>query len=159
MFDTRLIVLLAACHAPAAEAPRRDPVTQWNAQHISITIARSPAEVYAFAVEPSNLPKWASGLAGGIKQVNGAWIASSPMGDVRVEFAPRNELGVLDHDVTLPTGAIVHNPVRVLPNAAGSEVVFTLFQLPGMSEAKFGDDARHVARDLQTLKTVLERDR
>ena len=69
------------------------------------------------------------------------------------------ELGVLDHDVTLPTGVTVHNPVRVLPNATGSEVVFTLFQLPGVSDAKFGDDARLVAHDLQTLKTVIERNR
>lgn len=134
-------------------------MTQWSARHISISIARSPAEVYAFAVEPSNLPTWASGLASGIQQVDGAWIAHSPMGDVRVAFAPRNELGVLDHDVTLPNGEIVHNPVRVLPNATGSEVVFTLFQLPGMSDARFGDDARLVAHDLQTLKTVLERGR
>jgi hypothetical protein len=160
VFDARLIVLLAACHAPAAtNASRKDPMTQWNARHIRITIARSPAEVYAFAVEPSNLPTWASGLAAGIHQVDGAWIASSPIGDVRVAFVPRNELGVLDHDVTLPTGVTVHNPMRVLPNATGSEVVFTLFQLPGVSDAKFGDDERLVAHDLQTLKTVLERDR
>jgi hypothetical protein len=120
---------------------------------------RAPAEVYGLAVDPSNLPAWARGLAGGIHQVDGAWIASSPMGDVRVAFAPRNDLGVLDHDVTLPTGFTVHNPVRVLPNATGSEVVFTLFQLPGVSDATFGDDARLAAHDLQTLKTVLERDR
>jgi len=159
MFDTRLVVLLAACHLPAADAPRKDPAMQWNVRHLSVTIARSPADVYAFAVEPSNLPTWASGLAAGIHQVDGAWVASSPMGDVHVVFAPRNELGVLDHDVTLPTGATVHNPVRVLPNATGSEVVFTLFQLPGVTDAKFADDARLVAHDLQTLKTVLERPR
>jgi len=66
---------------------------------------------------------------------------------------------VLDHDVTLPTGVTVHNPMRVLPNATGSEVVVTVFQLPGVSDTKFGDDARTVAHDLQTLKAVLERAR
>lgn len=131
-------------------------MSQWPVKHISIAVARSPAEVYAFAVEPSNLPKWASGLAGGIRQVDGQWVADSPMGQVRVTFAPRNDLGVLDHDVALPTGAIVHNPVRVLPNATGSEVVFTLFQLPGVSASAFAADARTVEHDLQTLKQVLE---
>jgi hypothetical protein len=132
-------------------------MSEWRVKHISISIGRPPADVYAFAVEPSNLPKWASGLAGGIRQVDGEWVADSPMGEVRVAFAPRNALGVLDHDVTLPTGDTVHNPVRVLPNAAGSEVVFTLFQLPGVADDKLDEDARTVTQDLQTLKKVLER--
>lgn len=131
-------------------------MSQWHVKHISIAIERPPADVYAFAVEPSNLPKWAAGLAGGIRQVDGEWVADSPMGQVHVAFAPRNELGVLDHDVKLPTGATVHNPVRVLPNARGSEVVFTLFQLPDVSDAKFNEDAQRVEKDLQTLKKVLE---
>lgn len=131
-------------------------MSQWHVKHISIAIERPPADVYAFAVEPSNLPKWAAGLAGGIREVDGAWVADSPMGQVKVAFAPRNELGVLDHDVTLPTGATVHNPVRVLPNAKGSEVVFTLFQRPGVSDAEFNQDAGRVEQDLATLKRVLE---
>jgi hypothetical protein len=134
-------------------------MSSWRVKHLSIAIARSPADVYAFAVEPSHLPRWASGLAGGIRHEAGAWIADSPMGQVRVAFAPRNSLGVLDHDVTLPTGAVVHNPLRVVPNAHGAEVIFTLFQLPGMTDAQFDADARLVAHDLETLKQVLETDR
>jgi hypothetical protein len=33
----------------------------------------------------------------------------------------------LDHDVTLPSGETLSNPMRVVPNGTGSEVVFTLF--------------------------------
>jgi hypothetical protein len=29
-------------------------------------------------------------------------------------FVPRNEYGVLDHEVTLPSGESVHNPMRVI---------------------------------------------
>lgn len=132
-------------------------MSPWRVKHLSIAIARSPEDVYAFAVEPKNLPQWASGLAGGIREVDGAWRADSPMGEVQVAFAPRNAFGVLDHDVTLPTGVTVHNPLRVLPNANGAEVVFTLFQLPGAADADFEADARLVEHDLQTLKRVLER--
>lgn len=127
------------------------------AKHLRIAIARAPADVYAFVVEPRNLPAWASGLAGGIREVDGAWLASSPMGDVRVAFAPRNAFGVLDHDVTLPSGDTVHNPLRVLPNGSGSEVVFSLFQLSGVDDAAFARDAATVEQDLQTLKRLLER--
>jgi hypothetical protein len=45
--------------------------------------------------------------------------------------------------------------MRVVPNAAGSEVVFTLFQRPEVSEAEFARDAATVTKDLRALKTVL----
>jgi hypothetical protein len=44
-----------------------------------------------------------------------------------VRFVERNRFGVIDHDVTLPTRETVHNPLTVLPNGTGSEVVFTVW--------------------------------
>lgn len=38
----------------------------------------------------------------------------------------------------------------------GSEVLFTLFQLPGMSDEQFAKDAAMVEADLRMLKTVME---
>jgi hypothetical protein len=70
--------------------------------------------------------------------------------------AERNPYGVLDHDVTLPSGETVHNPLRVLRNDRGSEVVFTLYRRPGVSDADFERDAESVRRDLETLKRLLE---
>jgi len=46
--------------------------------------------------------------------------------------------------------------MRVVANGAGSEVSFTLFELPGMTAAKFDEDACMVERDLRALKKVLE---
>ena len=34
-----------------------------DVQHVSVYIARRPAEVYEFASDPRNLPRWAAGLA------------------------------------------------------------------------------------------------
>ena len=112
--------------------------------------------MYAFASEPANLPRWASGLSSGIEEVDGEWVTESPMGRVKVAFAGRNDLGVLDHDVTLPSGETVHNPMRVLANEEGSEVVFTLYRRPGMSDAEYEADAATVVADLQQLKELLE---
>ena len=66
------------------------------------------------------------------------------------------ELGVLDHDVTLPDGTVVHNPLRVLANGRGSEVVFTLFRRPGTSDADFTADVEAVGRDLDRLAALLD---
>ncbi|RKN45001.1 SRPBCC family protein [Streptomyces hoynatensis] len=126
-------------------------------RHLSVHVDRPAGAVYAYASDPAHLPAWAHGLGTTIRRVAGRWVAdSSPMGRVEVAFTPRNELGVLDHDVTLPSGETVFNPVRVIPDGAGSEVVFTLRRRPGMSEAEFRRDAGMVAADLARLKERVE---
>jgi hypothetical protein len=132
------------------------PMT-FTAKHISVSISRPAAQVYEFASNPENLPKWAAGLSGSIKKVNDDWIAESPMGRVKVKFAEKNQFGVLDHDVTLPSGVKVTNPMRVFPNNDGSELVFTLYRRPDMSDKEFAEDAKSVEKDLAKLKTLLEK--
>ncbi|WP_432105765.1 SRPBCC family protein [Streptomyces sp. bgisy091] len=125
--------------------------------HISVRIDRPAGEVYDYASDPRNLPAWASGLSSSITENDGSWVADSPMGKVSVSFAPHNDYGILDHEVTLPTGETVHNPVRVIPDTAGCDVVFTLRRQPGMSDADFRRDAETVTADLATLKHLMER--
>lgn len=123
---------------------------------INVSILRSPEDVYAFASRPANMPRWASGLGHSIRSVDREWIADGPLGQVRLRFAPANDLGVLDHDVFLPSGAMVHNPMRVVPNGSGSTVIFTLLRRDGVSQATFDRDASWVENDLTTLKGLLE---
>lgn len=126
-------------------------------RHISVSINRPPNQVYDFASNPENLPKWATGLGGSIKNVNGEWIADAPMGKVKIRFAKRNTFGILDHDVILESGVKIHNPMRVVPNGSGSEVVFILFRQPDTSDEKFSEDAKWVEKDLRILKDLLEK--
>jgi len=79
------------------------------------------------------------------------------MGKVKVKFVDKNPYGVMDHDVTLPSGEIVHNPFRVLKNSSGSDVVFTLFRRPEMSDEEFNRDRELVRKDLQRLKSILDK--
>lgn len=78
------------------------------------------------------------------------------MSRVGFAFVPRNDYGVLDHDVTLPSGGIVHNPMRVIADGTRCEVVFTLRRRPEMSDEDFARDADAVSADLAALKRVLE---
>ncbi|MDM0074500.1 SRPBCC family protein [Variovorax sp. J2P1-59] len=116
-----------------------------------------PAKVvYDFTRQMENLPSWASGLAAGIEHRDGAWFADSPMGQVKVEMAPVNSFGVLDHDVTLPNGLSVHNAFRVTPCGDGSLLTFVVLRLAGVSQENFDADVAHVRRDLAALKRLLE---
>ena len=127
-----------------------------ESRHLSTHIARPAAEVYAFVTDPARLPEWAAGLGGSIEQRDGRWVAESPMGEVEVRFAPANPFGVADHDVTLPDGQTFSNPMRVLPDVDGCEVVFTLRRQPDMTDEAFESDASAIRTDLETLKRLLE---
>ena len=127
-----------------------------ESRHIGQSIARPADDVYAYAADPANLPAWAPGLGSSVEQVDGRWYVETSGGRVGFAFAPRNPFGVLDHDVTLPSGEVVYNPMRVIPDGDGCEVVFTLRRLPGVSDEEFARDAGLVAGDLARLKQVLE---
>lgn len=75
---------------------------------------------------------------------------------MKVRFTEQNNFGVLDHYVIPESGPEIYIPLRVISNGGGSEIIFTLFRQPGMSEEKFAADADWVRRDLNALKTLLE---
>ncbi len=129
----------------------------YPSRNIGVSIQCPPTRVYAFASNPENLPQWASGLASGVRTEGGAWVADSPMGKVTIRFAKENEFGVLDHDVTLPSGDTFYNPMRVFANGDGSEVIFTLYRLSGVTDDAFEHDAATIQKDLEKLKAALEK--
>lgn len=123
---------------------------------VSVSIARAPETVYDFIVAPENLPEWALAFARSVSKSGNDWIVETSDGPMRIEFVARNPFGVADHRVTVRPGLAVLNPMRVLANGDGAEVVFTLLRSPDTSAEKFAADAAVVERDLQTLKRVLE---
>jgi hypothetical protein len=106
-----------------------------------MTIERPAGDVYAFVSDPKNLAAWASGLSAAVK----------------VRFVERNPFGVLDHYVRVDSGPEVYMPMRVFPNGEGAEVLITVFRQPGVSDEKFAEDTHWVRRDLEALKTLLEK--
>jgi hypothetical protein len=127
-----------------------------ESRHLSKRISRPADEVYAYASDPVNLPRWAPGLGNSVEQVDGQWFVGTPTGRVRLAFAPRNGFGILDHYVTLDSGEVIYVPMRVITDEGGSEVLFTLRRRPHMTDAEFEADADAVAADLARLKHVLE---
>jgi hypothetical protein len=132
-------------------------MTIYQAQTITETIRRDSREVYDFVSIPTNWPRWAAGLGRKFEKIGEQWRAEDPNGrPIRIRFTPPNAFGVLDHIVLSESGE-VHNVMRVVANGTGSEVMFTLLNTPGMTDQVFADDAAAVARDLNALKALLER--
>jgi Polyketide cyclase / dehydrase and lipid transport len=127
-----------------------------ESRHLSVHIDRPVAEVYAFASNPANLPRWAPGLGSSVVCEEQRWLIETPEGRLQVTFAPDNDYGVLDHEVVTPSGDTVYVPLRAIRDGNGCEVVFTLRRSPGMTDAEFERDTALVTGDLALLKEVLE---
>ena len=108
-----------------------------GSRHLSERIGCPADRAYDFVRDPANLPRWAAGVSD----------------DMVLEFVARNDLGVLDHTVVLPDGSSFYNPMRVIPDGDGCEVVFTLRPVTGTDVEA---DAASIARDLLALREILE---
>jgi hypothetical protein len=123
---------------------------------VSRIIEAPPALVYDVASDIGNLPAWAAGLArSDVVRDGGVLLVDSPMGRVEVRFVERNGLGVLDHDVTLPSGTVVTTPMRVMSHPNGAEVVLTVRQLE-LSDEEFARDIGMVEADLDRLAVLVK---
>jgi hypothetical protein len=127
-----------------------------QSRHVSEHIDRPVDAVYDYAADPANMAEWAAGLGSSLKQVDGQWFVEQADGRAGLAFTPRNDLGVLDHYVTLGSGEVVYAPMRVIADGDGSELIFTVRRRPGMTDPEFDTDARAVAADLARLRQLLE---
>ena len=102
--------------------------------------------------------RWASGLSQSHLEPEdtGWWQAQGPDGPIRIRFSGHNAFGVMDHYVDVGNGLEIYVPMRIVANAEGAEVLFTLFRQPNMTDEKFSTDAEWVERDLHALKALLE---
>ena len=122
-----------------------------EARTVTVTIDRPAAEVYEYAADPRNLPAWS--FVESISPLGDGWAAVVGDAVSVMRFVPRNGHGVLDHEVRLGSGDVVHVPMRVFGNGAGSAVTLTVFRRPGVDlEA----DVAAVETDLAALQALLE---
>ena len=122
---------------------------------VSCPVDAAAGDVYEFARRMENMPRWAAGLVTEIVLENGTWFAETPQGRIKIVMAPRNEFGVLDHDVTMPDGFATHNAMRVTPVGDASLLSFVVLRPAQATDAEFDRDCALVARDLETLGALV----
>ncbi|AXY73335.1 SRPBCC family protein [Paraflavitalea soli] len=127
-------------------------------QTLSISINRPADEVYAYMANVQHLAAWAAGLCVSVIRNTGTntWQIRTPTGEASVRFVAKNNFRIVDHYVQQGQDPEVYIPIRVLENEQGSEVIFTLFRLPGMNDERFEKDRQAVQKDLNTLKALIE---
>jgi hypothetical protein len=144
--------------APAINGRKDQMSSIYTAATEAVSINRAPEEVYQFVTTISNLPTWLTSFCKAVERLGDGWAVTTAEGPIPIRFVPPNAFGVMDHDVGPGPGLpeIVSNPMRVVPNGSGSEVMFTLFRRPGTTEAHFLEDLSMVRADLAALRRVME---
>lgn len=128
-------------------------------QTLSVSINRSFAETYQYLSNPEHFTEWAPGFCLSMRKAEekNTWYLNTSAGPAKARFVEKNDYGVVDHYVTPEKGGVVYIAMRVLENGPGSEVIFTLFRQPEMTDEIYARDQDAVQRDLESLKRVLER--
>jgi hypothetical protein len=144
------------CGSVPAIAAGNQTVTV-ESRTITVRIDRPFDNVYEFLVDPANWNQWAFGLGKNIRRSADGWIADSDGGVAKVQLTPRNSFGAVEHTVIRRSGQRVYVPMRLIANSSGCELLFTLFREPKISDVQFASDAGFVQRDLNGLKTVVEK--
>ena len=128
-----------------------------NPSHtLSISIARTPGDVARYVADPRNLPHWAGAFCKSVRPEGDRWRIQTDDGEFGLRFLAVIDHGILDHVVEISDDVQVYVPMRVVPNGRGSEVLFTLFRLPAMTEQRWQTDLSMVSADLERLRVVLE---
>jgi len=123
----------------------------------TVSIRCPTQKAYEFISNLENLPKWAPAFAKSIAQTGGQWVIQTDQGPVGIRMCEKNSFGVVDHYVSPAPGVEIYVPMRIVANGSECEAIFTLFQMPGMTEERFAQDTELVRRDLNTLKQILEK--
>lgn len=129
-----------------------------NSRTFGIPIARPADEVFEFLLEPTNFAKWA--FVGNVDMRHierHDWRVETSVGPRILRFAERNPFGILDHYSLLTPDDTPHPiAMRVIANGDGTELAYTCFQRPGMTDEQWASMIEWIMTDLLALKSMLE---
>jgi hypothetical protein len=136
----------------------RHNVTTFRSDTRAITIEAAANEVFAFVIDPENLPRWAVGFCRAIRrdgETADRWIVTTAQGDLAIRYVTDPARGTIDFYLCPAPGIEVPAFSRVVPNGKGTEYVFTQFQSPGMSDEVFEGQVRALVEELHVLRGLI----
>ena len=122
----------------------------------TISIDAPQEKTLRFLADGGNLPRWAVGFAKSVSAANDGWLVTTGGGEVGLRIDRDDRTGVVDFLMVPAPGVEFLAASRVIPRGRGSEVVFTQFQGPGMTDEMFEKSIHAVGHELRVLKGILE---
>jgi hypothetical protein len=132
--------------------------TMLDSETFAYAIARPLDEVCDFLLEPSNYGKWAFVHDAAMRHLHGRdWAVETTVGPRIVRFAAPNAFGVFDLGLMRAEDGLVHPAgVWAIANGAGTELIYTNFRWPGMSDLEWESAKSWITADYLALQSLLE---
>jgi hypothetical protein len=122
----------------------------------SVSVNAPPAFVWATLANVEDWPRF-SPFALRVNQLSPTrYEVTSPQGPVILTSNFVEDLGLLDHTVTLRDGTDVFIPYRVTPNHRGSELIMTNVKSPGDSMAEYEEQLAWMRTELDQARQHVE---
>ena len=125
-----------------------------HAETRSISVAAPPETVLQLVGDPRRLPDWAPAFALSVEPDGQDWLVDSGEGRFRIRVHVSLEHGTVD--LLRPKDPSRGARMRVLNNADGSELVFTLVFPPGADEGSITRQMTIVDGELRAVRAVCE---
>jgi hypothetical protein len=122
----------------------------------SVSISAPPEAVLDFLADARNLPRWAPAFAAAVRPDGepDRWLIDDGEREFAIAWRVDRELGTVD--ILRPGDARGGAYMRVVPNGAGSQYVFTLVFPEGAPEPAVAAQMETVEAELATVRTLVE---
>jgi RNA recognition motif-containing protein len=131
----------------------------YRSKTLALTVACDATTVFNFVANPENLARWNRAFCRSLQRDGDGWRMETARGRVSLRFLRDDRAGILDQVISWPDGLEQLVPLRVIPNGAGSEVLMTVQQIPGLPDSDFQKQLSRADQGLRDLKRSLEEER
>ena len=127
-----------------------------NSRTHSTTVAAWHADVFAYLSHSANIPEWAPGFAREVRVDGDDVLVTNDAGERRVRVRLNEEFGIVDFLAVRADGLRLSSTIRIVATGAhATDVLFTLFRIPGEYDEKFAERAEVIPGELAFVQRVL----
>jgi len=127
-----------------------------NSRTHSTTVAAWHADVFAYLSQSANIPEWAPGFARDVRVDGDDVLVTNDDGERRVRVQLNEEFGIVDFLAVRADGLRLSSTIRIVATGAhATEVLFTLFRIPGEYDENFAERAEVIPGELAFVQRRL----
>jgi len=127
-----------------------------NSRTHSTTVAAWHADVFVYLSQSANIPEWAPGFAREVRVDGDDVLVTNDAGERRVRVRLNEEFGIVDFLAVRADGLRFSSTIRIVATGAhATEVLFTLFRIPGEYDENFAERAEVIPGELAFVQRVL----
>ncbi len=127
-----------------------------NSRTHSTTVAAWHADVFAYLSQSANIPEWAPGFARDVRVDGDDVLVTNDDGERRVRVQLNEEFGIVDFLAVRADGLRLSSTIWIVATGAhATEVLFTLFRIPGEYDENFAERAEVIPGELAFVQRRL----